>query len=115
MINPMQFNYSQVDWKKASYLGAPIALEEDVIRWDRFVEKAAQPQFLKLVPKVRELLLKSMPEDSPVGIFHGDFQWSNLFYSNHGKLLAVIDWELVAVGAVLNDVGWYATFNDPLA
>lgn len=105
----------KVDWKAASYLGAPIAFEKDVTRWDRLVEKVAEPHRLKLLPKVRSLLLKNLPEDAPVGIFHGDFQWSNLFYSEQGRLLAVIDWELVGVGAVLNDIGWYATFNDPQA
>jgi len=47
-----------------------------------------------------------------VGIFHGDFQWSNLFYSDEKQLLAVIDWELTGVGSTLNDIGWFATFND---
>jgi len=46
-------------------------------------------------------------------MFHGDFQWPSLFYSRQGKLQAVIDWELAGVGATLNDVSWFATFNDP--
>lgn len=105
----------KVDHNRASYLGAPVELKADVTRWDRFLEKAADPHRLNLVPRVRELLLKKLPADAPIGIFHGDFQWSNLFYSAEGKLLAVIDWELVGIGAVLNDIGWYATFNDPQA
>lgn len=104
----------RVDWREAQYLGKPMAFEDDVVRWDRFVPKAAEPQSLALVPEVRKLLLDQMPQNAPVGIFHGDFQWSNLFYAKTGKLLAVIDWELVGVGAVLNDIGWFATFNDPL-
>ncbi len=55
------------------------------------------------------------PVESNVGIFHGDFQWANLFYGFDARLLAVIDWELVGVGATGNDVGWIATFNDPEA
>ena len=109
----------KVDWHKVSYLGEPLALSEDVTRWDRFIEKVAEPQLLELQPTVRELLLEKIPQDAPMGIFHGDFQWSNLFFAdkgvNTGTLLAVIDWELVGVGATLNDVGWFATFNDPLA
>ena len=105
----------KVDWREAAYLGSPVAFEEDVTRWDRFVPKAADPHCLKMVPVVREMLLKQLPENAPIGICHGDFQWSNLFYSTDAKLLAVIDWELVGVGAVLNDIGWYATFNDPQA
>lgn len=105
----------KVDRHKAGYLGDPMAFDDDVIRWDRFVDKAADPSRLALVPEVRSLLLDKIPQDAPIGIFHGDFQWSNLFYSKQGELLAVIDWELVGVGATLNDVGWFATFNDPQA
>lgn len=103
----------EVDWRTAEYLGAPVALADDVARWDRFVEKAADPERLTLVPDVRALLLDSIPDDPTIGIFHGDFQWANVFYSFSGELLAVIDWELVGVGATLNDLGWIATFNDP--
>jgi aminoglycoside phosphotransferase (APT) family kinase protein len=105
-------NLHQVDWRRAEYLGEPIPFEDDVTRWDRFVEKAAEPQDLALAPSVRETLLERLPQDAPVGIFHGDYQWSNLFFSPEKKLIAVIDWELTGVGATLNDVGWIATFSD---
>lgn len=97
------------------YLGQSLTLENDVRRWDRFVEKAAEPAKLKLVPEIKRLLLSHMPRRANVGIFHGDFQWSNLFYCEKGGLLAVIDWELVGIGSTLNDIGWFATFNDPEA
>jgi aminoglycoside phosphotransferase (APT) family kinase protein len=77
------------------------------------VPKAADPERLALVPEVRQRLLDTVPPDVPIGIFHGDFQWANLFYSADGTLLAVVDWELTGIGATLNDVGWIATFNDP--
>jgi len=105
----------RVDWHRAEYLGAPIPFDEDVTRWDRFMPKVAEPQRLRAVPEVRQLLLDRIPAGANVGIFHGDFQWANLFYSFDGELLAVIDWELVGVGATGNDVGWIATFNDPAA
>ncbi len=105
-------NLHKLDWHRAETLGPPIPFEDDVTRWDRFVEKAAEPQDLVLVPTVRETLLAKIPQNAPVGIFHGDFQWSNLFYSPEKDLIAVIDWELVGIGATLNDVGWIATFCD---
>jgi aminoglycoside phosphotransferase (APT) family kinase protein len=105
----------RVDWRRAEYLGQPIPFDDDVTRWDRFMPKVAEPERLRAVPEVRQLLLDHLPVETNVGIFHGDFQWSNLFYSFGGELLAVIDWELVGVGATLNDVGWIATFNDPAA
>jgi len=105
----------RVDYARAPYLGNPIPLEKDVKRWDRFLDKLAEPEKLKLVPEVRTRLLDRLPSEAPVGIFHGDFQASNLFYSFAHELVAVIDWELVGVGATLNDIGWFATFNDPPA
>ena len=106
----------RVDWRaKTPYLGAPIPFEDDVVRWDRFYERAADPERLALVPEVRAKLLARVPNGAPVGVFHGDFQTANLFCSFSGKLLALIDWELTGVGATLNDVGWIATFSDPLA
>ncbi|MFI5315469.1 MAG: phosphotransferase family protein [Myxococcota bacterium] len=106
----------RVDWRrKLEYLGEPVVFEDDVTRWDRFVERAAEPESMRLVPEVREELLGSIPRGAHVGLFHGDYNWRNTFWSKEGRLLAVIDWELCGVGATLNDVGWVATFSDPEA
>ncbi len=105
----------RVDPSEASYLGDPVPFEEDVTRWDRFFERAAEPERLRDAPKVRSRLLDTLPTDAPVGIFHGDFQTANLFCAKDGTLQAVIDWELCGIGATLNDVGWIATFSDPEA
>jgi aminoglycoside phosphotransferase (APT) family kinase protein len=105
----------RVDWRTVPRLGEPIPFADDVVRWDRFVPKLAEPARFALQPRVRERLLATLPAGAPTGVFHGDFQVGNLFYAFEGRLLAVIDWELVGVGATLNDVGWIATFNDPAA
>lgn len=105
----------KVDPGVVPYLGDPVPFAEDVERWDRFYERAADPHLLSEVPTCRARLLEKLPSDAPIGIFHGDFQTSNLFCSNDGQLLAVIDWELTGVGATLNDVGWICTFSDPEA
>lgn len=102
----------KVDAAKVPYLGAPVPFEEDVARWDRFYERAADPEQLAGVPEVRRKLLERLPLAAPVGIFHGDFQTANLFCSFDGQLLAIIDWELTGIGATLNDVGWICTFSD---
>lgn len=106
----------KLDWRrKTPYLGEPIPFEDDVTRWDRFYERAADPERLALVPDVRRRLLGRLPSDAPIGVVHGDFQTANLFCSPTGTLLAIIDWELAGVGATLNDVGWIVTFSDPRA
>ena len=105
----------RLDHRQLPYLGAPIPFADDVERWDRFVDRAPDPAQMRLQPQVRARLLATLPADAPVGVFHGDFQTANLFCSFSGRLLAVIDWELVGVGATLNDVGWICTFSDRAA
>ena len=107
----------KVDPAKAPYLGHPVPFKDDVERWDRFYERAADPECLARVPDCRRRLVETLPADAPVGIFHGDFQTSNLFFAkpepgSPPELLAVIDWELTGIGATLNDVGWICTFSD---
>ena len=103
----------KVDPALAPYLGEHWGYEFDVTRWDRFYERAAEPQLLALQPRVKQLLLEKVPHNARIGIFHGDFQWSNLLYSRSSELLAVIDWELCGIGPGLNDVGWICAFSDP--
>jgi aminoglycoside phosphotransferase (APT) family kinase protein len=105
----------RLDQAKVEYLGDPVPFADDVTRWDRFYERAADPECLKDAPVVRQKLLDQLPDDAPVGVFHGDFQIANLFCSPDARLLAVIDWELCGIGATLNDLGWMVTFSDPEA
>jgi aminoglycoside phosphotransferase (APT) family kinase protein len=106
----------RVDWRsRCGYLGEPVSLEHDVTRWDRFVERAAEPELMGEVPRIRSLLLEQQPEATTVGLVHGDFQFANLYYLRTGELRAVLDWELTNIAPTLTDVGWVATFNDPAA
>ncbi|HYM58441.1 MAG TPA: phosphotransferase family protein [Solirubrobacteraceae bacterium] len=95
----------------APWLGPPLPPAEDVERWDRFRERSADPQLVALGPELRRRLLERAPREVRVGIFHGDFQWSNLLIDG-GGLAAVLDWELAGVGAVRNDLGWLQVFSD---
>jgi aminoglycoside phosphotransferase (APT) family kinase protein len=106
----------RVDWRsRCRYLGEPVALEHEVARWDRFIERAADAQLLAGAPAVRQLLLDHIPTGVDIGLAHGDFQFTNLYYTRTGELRAVLDWELCSIGPTLMDVGWIATFTDPAA
>ena len=105
----------KLDPATVPYLGDAVLFAEDVVRWDRLFERAADPERLRDAPVVRQKLLDRLPADAPIGIFHGDFQTANLFCSPGGELRAVIDWELTGIGATLNDLGWITTFSDPEA
>jgi aminoglycoside phosphotransferase (APT) family kinase protein len=99
--------------RPGAYLGTFRGLREDVPHWERFEARAAdRDKLLPLFPRVRDLLLGSMPADFTVGLYHGDFQFQNLMYAPDGTLLAVIDWELCGIGPTLNDLGWMVAFHD---
>jgi aminoglycoside phosphotransferase (APT) family kinase protein len=98
----------------ARWLEVPLAPAGDVERWDRFVERSADPELVALAPALRQALLERAPRSFRTGMFHGDFQWTNLLVDGE-DLVAVLDWELSAVGPVLNDVGWLCLFSDPQA
>ncbi len=102
-----------LDWQQTiPEWGPPAEPEPDIVRWDRFWERAADPKLVKLGPEVRRRLLIRAPRRPRMGIVHGDYQWTNLFYAGD-HLLAVIDWELTGIGPVLNDLGWIMVFSDP--
>jgi aminoglycoside phosphotransferase (APT) family kinase protein len=106
----------RVDWEtKCGYLGGFWGFDEDVTRWDRFHERAAEPQLLALQPRVREALLANIPEGTRIGLYHGDYQGTNFLFARDARLLAILDWELTGIGACLNDLGWLLAFNEPRA
>jgi len=86
-------------------------LDEEVAYWDPILAKAAQPEWIAMGERTRDLLLANLPVDPPIGVFHGDFQMSNLLF-DHCRLVAVIDWEISGVGAQLLDLGWLIMMND---
>ncbi len=64
---------------------------------------------LPVVREVHDALAEAMPDpaDSPTGLAHGDFKPNNMIYSPAGRVNAVVDWELTAVGEVLTDLGYF--------
>jgi len=105
----------KLDWQQyVPNEGPPLDMTFDIQRWDRFWERAAEPEMVELGPEVKRRLLERLPDNPHIGIFHGDFQWTNLFYTDD-RLTALIDWELWGVGACLNDLGWIMLFSDPEA
>jgi aminoglycoside phosphotransferase (APT) family kinase protein len=102
-----------VDWEQAlPEWGPPLDPATDVTRWDRFWERSADPELVRRAPEVRQRLLERPPPAPRNGIVHGDFQWTNVLFDGD-RLVAVLDWELVGIGPVLNDLGWIMAFSDP--
>jgi aminoglycoside phosphotransferase (APT) family kinase protein len=59
-----------------------------------------------LVEEVADRLAKSIPEQGPASIVHGDYRLDNVIVGpDDGSVRAVLDWELCTLGDPLADVG----------
>ncbi|MCW2762426.1 MAG: hypothetical protein JWR85_2627 [Marmoricola sp.] len=88
----------------------PVA--DEIARWQPIYAQSPEPAWAQAAEQVRLLLLETMPEQTPIGLVHGDYQIGNILFQD-GAVSAVIDWELSGIGAHLLDIGWYLTFADP--
>jgi aminoglycoside phosphotransferase (APT) family kinase protein len=103
----------QFDWQThLPAWEAPSPIEAEVARWDPILAKAAEPGWLRMGEEVRGLLLRAGPPPSPLGLLHGDCQPGNILFDDSGGLVALLDWELSAIGAQLYDLGWLVMIGD---
>ncbi len=107
----------QLDWKTGlAGWEEPRSLEQEIRFWDPILAKAAEPEWTIWGEEVRELLLTDQPTDPPMGLFHGDYQGTNLLFdkrSDGEKLVALLDWEISGISGHLLDLGWLLVFIDP--
>ena len=62
------------------------------------------------LPAIEELHLRleaTLPEQSPVGIVHGDYRLDNVMFGprDPSRIVAVLDWEMATIGDPLCDLG----------
>ncbi len=93
------------DWEE------PRDLADEIEFWAPILAKAAEPEWVALGERTRELLLASLPDKPVVGVFHGDFQTNNILFEG-SSVVAVLDWEISGIGAQLLDLGWLMFMND---
>jgi aminoglycoside phosphotransferase (APT) family kinase protein len=92
-------------WEPAKELTAEIEF------WAPILQKAAEPQWIELGQRTREMLLGRVPAAPDVGVFHGDFQTNNILFDG-SRVVALLDWEISGIGAQLLDLGWLLFMND---
>ena len=82
-------------------------LERQLRRWHRQVHESVVPD-LSTVDAVHDRLVERAADLPPSDdrIAHGDFRLGNLAVGPDGRVTAVFDWELAAIGDPLADLGW---------
>jgi aminoglycoside phosphotransferase (APT) family kinase protein len=93
------------DWEK------PKTLHEEIEFWKPILQRAAEPEWIEMGERARELLLAAAPTDPAVGVYHGDFHTRNILF-DQSSVVAIVDWEISGIGAQLIDLGWLLFLND---
>ena len=60
---------------------------------------------LPIVDEVGELARRDLPEPLPPTVVHGDYRLGNMIVRD-GRIAAVLDWEMGAIGDPRADVGY---------
>jgi aminoglycoside phosphotransferase (APT) family kinase protein len=60
---------------------------------------------LRIIDDVYARLVRHRPPQRYTGLVHNDFRIGNLILSAEGRVNAVLDWELAAIGDILVDIG----------
>lgn len=107
-----------VDWKE---LGLDHRLEvaeegtgaarREIERWERNLKEF----HLGPEPILTETLLwlkENMPTAPRLTLTHGDYRLGNFLWDNEGqRIAAFLDWEMIAVGDPMSDLGWLCMKN----
>ncbi len=87
-------------------------VERQLRRWHRQVHESAVED-LRVIDEAHRALLADLP-GQPDAIAHGDYRAGNIVYAPDGSVVAVLDWELAAIGDPLTDLGWLlASWSEP--
>jgi aminoglycoside phosphotransferase (APT) family kinase protein len=90
----------------------PRTLRTEVAAWERALGKADDPEWISQGLELRDRLLAALPLEPAPGVVHGDFYPTNWLFDD-GRLTAVVDWEIAAIGPTLLDLGWLCMMQDP--
>jgi aminoglycoside phosphotransferase (APT) family kinase protein len=80
----------------------------------RLVWEKTKTRELPVIESVHARLLAAKPVQRYTGLVHSDFRPGNVMLGPDGRLVAVLDWDLCALGDVLIDVGGLlANWDEP--
>jgi aminoglycoside phosphotransferase (APT) family kinase protein len=104
-----------VDWRKCE-LGdtAPAGgyLRRQLARWIAQLDSYGGRD-IPAAQRVSDWLAAHCPTDQPSALCHGDYKLDNVLFAPEAppRLLAVVDWEMAAIGDPLVDLAWALIFH----
>ncbi len=85
-------------------------LARQVSRWKKQLD-ASYSRDLIAADELHECLAASIPEESAVGIVHGDYRLDNVLIDEHDLPTAVLDWEMATLGDPLSDLALMVIYH----
>jgi aminoglycoside phosphotransferase (APT) family kinase protein len=76
----------------------------EIAKWEELLARVELSP-LPLLKKTLLWLKDHLPETSRISIVHGDYRLGN-FICRDGRIVAMLDWELVHLGDPMEDIGW---------
>lgn len=85
-------------------------VERQIKRWTTQWEQSKTRE-LAAIDEIARRLAADVPEQQGVSIAHGDFRFGNCITDvEHGRIVAVLDWELCTLGDPLADLGYLGVY-----
>ena len=82
--------------------------EKEIARWEWVVadtQYSPQPVMAELICWLK----RNIPPAERTTLCHGDYHSRN-FLARDGRIVAVLDWEMVDIGDPISDLGWHSMF-----
>jgi aminoglycoside phosphotransferase (APT) family kinase protein len=103
---------NRVEWRNLdfSYLDkaecGPVGRQQRFAYFEKFWQWARAGQPHRVADPAWEYLRAHWPADEPVELCWGDARPGNQMYAD-GRVIAVMDWEMVSLGNAVSDLGWW--------
>jgi aminoglycoside phosphotransferase (APT) family kinase protein len=101
-----------LDWRRLGFdfldrpaLG-PIGFAQQLAYYERYLAWAARGRPQPIAEAALAWIKRHQPHDQPVGLCWGDARIGNMIF-RAGRCMAVLDWEMVALGNPEQDLGWW--------
>lgn len=109
---------SRIDWQEEGFgflarpeWGTP-GLDQYLGHLEAWYHGCRKDRVLPYVDAAMTYIREHQPADTTVNVLWGDSTPSNVMFSDDGRVNALIDWELAALGPSELDLAWWLYFDD---
>jgi aminoglycoside phosphotransferase (APT) family kinase protein len=95
-----------LEWLKDVPMGSP-GMRDKLDGWERYYRWCAGKRTNTLVESALRWLRQNIPDETAPVISWGDCRVGNVIFGDDLKVAALIDWEMVGLGAREVDIGWW--------